>query len=221
MNRLNGRWFRIVALSIFSSLILAGRGVAATTWNGTLRDQWGAPVIGAVVKLHSPTGKLDYAARTSTDGAFSFARIIAGQYVLSVTENGKTQMAAKLLDIKAGANLTAGLKMLAGGKQLLVVGESGNPLPWASGGENLSSKQVSSLPLNERDFGKLFLLAAGTMTDTNGSSNFTQQYAVNGQRSTATLFAMDGIDSTDPEMGGAAFANFNVGQIPTKVPGAQ
>ena len=52
----------------------------------------------------------------------------------------------------------------------------------ASGGEHLSSAEVSSLPLNARDFSKLLLLAAGTMTDTNGAANFTQQFAVNGQR---------------------------------------
>ncbi|HEV2420014.1 MAG TPA: hypothetical protein VGX94_19645 [Terriglobia bacterium] len=88
--------------------------------------------------------------------------------------------------------------------------QNGEP---ASGGENLTGKQVASLPLNGRDFGQLLLLAAGTMTDTNGAANFTQQYAVNGQRGDTAVFAMDGIDVTDPEMGGATFDNFNVDAI--------
>jgi hypothetical protein len=54
-------------------------------------------------------------------------------------------------------------------------------------GTTLGCNQVSSLPLNERDFSKLLLLAAGTMTDTNGAANFTQQFAVNGQRGSARL----------------------------------
>jgi len=83
----------------------------------------------------------------------------------------------------------------------------------ASGGERLSSKEVSELPLNKRDFGQLLLLAAGTMTDANGAANFTQQFAVNGQRGTTTVFAMDGIDTTDPELGGSTFSNFNVDAI--------
>ncbi len=83
----------------------------------------------------------------------------------------------------------------------------------ASGGETLSSTEVSSLPLNTRDFSKLLLLAAGTMTDTNGAANFTQQFATNGQRGQATVFAMDGADTTDPELGGATFSNFNVDAI--------
>ena len=83
----------------------------------------------------------------------------------------------------------------------------------SSGGKRLSKIEVSTLPLNKRDFSALLLLAAGTMTDTNGAANFTQQFAVNGQRGVTTVFAMDGIDTTDPEMGGSTFSNFNVDAI--------
>jgi hypothetical protein len=83
----------------------------------------------------------------------------------------------------------------------------------SSGGEHLSKQEVSTLPLNKRDFSQLLLLAAGTMTDTNGAANFTQQFAVNGQRGVTTVFAMDGIDITDPELGGSTFSNFNVDAI--------
>ena len=36
---------------------------------------------------------------------------------------------------------------------------------------------------------------------------------MNGQRGTATVFALDGFDTTDPELGGATFSNFNVDAI--------
>lgn len=91
--------------------------------------------------------------------------------------------------------------------------ESKPARPQASGGEQLSEKQVSALPLNKRDFSQLLLLATGTQTDTNGAANFTQQFTVNGQRGSATVFSMDGVDTTDPEMGGATFSNFNVDAI--------
>jgi hypothetical protein len=83
----------------------------------------------------------------------------------------------------------------------------------SSGGARLSTQEVSTLPLNKRDFSALLLLAAGTMTDANGAANFTQQFAVNGQRGVTTVFAMDGIDTTDPELGGSTFSNFNVDAI--------
>ncbi len=83
----------------------------------------------------------------------------------------------------------------------------------ATGGEELSSQAVSELPLNKRDFSTLLLLAAGTMTDANGATNFTAQFAINGQRGVEATFAMDGADISDPEMGGATFSNFNVDAV--------
>jgi hypothetical protein len=82
-----------------------------------------------------------------------------------------------------------------------------------TGGEELSSQAVSELPLNKRDFSSLLLLAAGTMTDTNGATNFTAQFAINGQRGAEAVFAMDGADISDPEMGGATYSNFNVDAV--------
>ena len=72
---------------------------------------------------------------------------------------------------------------------------------------------MSELPLNKRDFSQLLLLAAGTMTDANGATNFTAQFAINGQRGVEATFAMDGADISDPEMGGATFSNFNVDAV--------
>jgi hypothetical protein len=72
---------------------------------------------------------------------------------------------------------------------------------------------VSELPLNKRDFSSLLLLAAGTMTDSNGATNFTAQFAINGQRGVEATFAMDGADISDPEMGGATLSNFNVDAV--------
>lgn len=83
----------------------------------------------------------------------------------------------------------------------------------SEGNTQLSSKQVASLPLNKRDFTKLLSLAGGTTTDTNGANNFTLQFAVNGQRGTTAVFSIDGIYTTDPELGGATFSNFNVDAI--------
>jgi hypothetical protein len=117
------------------------------------------------------------------------------------------------LDIQNGAKLTAVLRLSSPEKELVLLQEESQAASQASGGEHLSSSEVSSLPLNSRDFSKLLLLAAGTMTDANGAANFTQQFAVNGQRGSATVFALDGADTTDPEMGGATFSNFNVDAI--------
>jgi hypothetical protein len=112
-----------------------------------------------------------------------------------------------------GDALAADLELSAQNQTLAVLPRANVVSQQASGGEVLSSGQVSSLPLIERDFSKLLLLTAGTMTDTNGAANFTQQFTVNGLRGTTAVFAMDGADTSDPELGGATFSNFNVDAI--------
>jgi len=176
-----------------------------------VQDEGGNRMGQATVILHSATRGQEYTATTSGTGEFSFTGVNPGTYGLSIVANGKTSNSIPV-HIKDADNLPASLKLTQQG-QLQMEVQAESSAPQASGGEHLSSGEVSSLPLNERDFSKLLLLAAGTMTDANGAANFTQQFAVNGQRGSATVFAIDGADTTDPEMGGATFSNFNVDAI--------
>jgi hypothetical protein len=185
----------------------------APSWTGVLRDKSGKPIPDAVVNLRAKLDQGRFAAKTSAGGEFSFEAIAPGSYQVTVTLSGKTYTAANAVTIEAGKTLTSAIELSPQeGTALVSVAQPPTPVQ-ASGGEHLSGGEVSSLPLNERDFSKLLLLAAGTMTDTNGAANFTQQFAVNGQRGSASVFAMDGADTTDPELGGATFSNFNVDAI--------
>src|SRR5882672_2898366 len=183
------------------------------SWRGILRDPAGNPIDMAAIKLFAAESNREYSATTSTTGQFAFTGIAPGNYTLTVSATGKIWTAADPVVIKDGATLTSSLQLSLQGQEHRIMAAQDAAPPQASGGEHLSTGEVSSLPLNERDFSKLLLLAAGTMTDTNGAANFTQQFAVNGQRGSATVFALDGFDTTDPEMGGATFSNFNVDAI--------
>src|SRR3984893_6154212 len=190
-------------------------GFSLASWRGVVRDDAGKPVGTATVKLTSIAGGRYYAASTAAGGAFVFPEIVAGEYELAVESGGKTWGSAKpvVVVLKDGALLTSGLELSSHAPEVRFLPSAEAISVQGSGGEHLSSGEVSSLPLNARDFSKLLLLSAGTMTDANGAANFTQQFAVNGQRGTATVFALDGFDTTDPEMGGATFSNFNVDAI--------
>ncbi|HEY6371523.1 MAG TPA: TonB-dependent receptor [Candidatus Sulfotelmatobacter sp.] len=201
-------WLGVFLLA--SSIACAATGA---TWSGVLLDSSGKPVAEAVIRIHSTSGRRDYTTTTASNGKFAFGDIAAGTCELSATASGKEWKATTPLVVTDGAALTMSLQMSVAGQELRTVPASAEAAAQASGGEHLSSKEVSSLPLNARDFSKLLLLAAGTMTDANGSANFTQQFAVNGQRGSATVFATDGFDTTDAELGGATFSNFNVDAI--------
>jgi hypothetical protein len=192
----------LLAATVFAS-------VSGMSWSGVLTDASGKPVAGAVVRLHSSSVQRDYLATTAANGRFVIADIASGTYEVSVRTADKEWKAATPLVIKDAA-IALSLQLSSQGQEVRLVASGVEPSAKARGGEHLSSAEVSSLPLNARDFSKLLLLAAGTMTDANGAANFTQQFAVNGQRGVATVFATDGFDTTDPEMGGATFSNFNV-----------
>src|SRR6202795_4615236 len=204
------RWGRaIFIIGILSALfaVPGADGLAALSWNGVVIDGAGKPVAGASLKLHATSGS-DYTAITAANGKFSFGEIAPGLYTVLVASGDKIWKVGAPITIQT--SMASDLQLSATGQELRIVIPAAEVSAQASGGEHLSSTEVSSLPLNARDFSKLLLLAAGTMTDANGAANFTQQFAVNGQRGVATVFATDGFDTTDPEMGGATFSNFNV-----------
>ncbi|MGA2476190.1 MAG: carboxypeptidase-like regulatory domain-containing protein [Terriglobia bacterium] len=214
-------------LAMFLGTVYAAPQTAS--WHGTIRDSRGDAVPGAQVELRAVEGDRVVDATADSNGAFAFNAITAGSYHVSVHWQQEALRSEPPLEIRAGESVAMWLDISPDGRRLLLraKGHSGSSPaaggtglneaaaagPHGSGGERLSSKEVSSLPLNQRDFSQLLLLAGGTQTDTNGSSNFTQQFAVNGQRGTTAVFAMDGIFISDPEMGGATFPNFNVEAI--------
>ncbi len=195
--------FLLLGLAV--SVPLFGQEQAVVVWHGLLRNSEGTPVAGAKVML---SGGATAQANTGDDGSFTMSALSAGQYRLTITAEGRTVPYAESIALAPGAPAVA--ITLSSRGEISVAVQQGTG---ATGGEALSSQTVSSLPLNGRDFSTLLLLAAGTMTDTNGATNFTQQFAINGQRGVEATFAMDSADISDPEMGGSIMPNFNVDAI--------
>lgn len=195
---------------------------AGPVLTGVVRTSAGEPAAGATVVISSAKSARNRAV-TGADGRFTIPGIAPGQYTLAVRLPGRPATAAIAVDL----NGTPLALTISDQNTLTIASAPGAPAPQTpnpnpgaaananstTGGEKLSSETVSQLPLNGRDFSTLLLLAAGTMTDVNGATNFTQQFAINGQRGVEAAFAMDGADISDPEMGGSTFTNFNVDAI--------
>jgi hypothetical protein len=185
----------------------------AATWTGAVRTVAGAPVAGAKVTVSS-TREKQKTAVTGANGQFAIAGLASGPRTVTVQLTGHAPTAPVPLDI-TGASVV----LTVSNQNTLSIAldpqaaSGASNVASGSSGEKLSSEKVNELPLNGRDFSTLLLLAAGTMTDVNGQTNFTQQFAINGQRGVEAVFAMDGADVSDPEMGGSTFTNFNVDAI--------
>ena len=204
----------VLVLAVLLCLrVLASAAPPEASWSGVLRDNAGTPIVGVTVILSDGSGKSAYTARTKAGGEFAFSAIAPGTYKVAVVTQQGIYQAPQSLVVAEGATLSTNLQLSIADASLVLGQAQPAAASQGSGGEHLTRSEVSSLPLNSRDFSKLLLLAAGTMTDTNGAANFTQQFAVNGQRGVTSVFAMDGADTTDPEMGGATFSTFNVDAI--------
>ncbi|MGH9605675.1 MAG: carboxypeptidase regulatory-like domain-containing protein [Terracidiphilus sp.] len=202
--------FTTISIVMIGLLVACG-GLCAqqpTTWEGVVRNSAGAPLAGAEVLLQGRDAKAE--AVTGADGHFRTAPVPAGPYRFSIEANGTSSKYAQPIDLTPGQP-SAAITLSDRGEITVTAGEQTDQN--ATGGEDLSGQTVRELPLNKRDFSSLLLLAAGTMTDANGATNFTQQFAIDGQRGVEATFAMDGADISDPEMGGATFTNFNVDAV--------
>ena len=199
-------WGLLFSVLVFSAIGAWAQAAIQPEWQGVLRNPAGAPISGAKIRLASATTKAE--AVSKADGQFRLPVLPAGQYRLAVEFNGRKFDYAQPIDLDAATPVV--VVTLSNRGELTVAALKSQT---ATGGEELSSQAVSELPLNKRDFSSLLLLAAGTMTDANGATNFTAQFAINGQRGVEATFAMDGADISDPEMGGSTFSNFNVDAV--------
>ena len=197
----------LLALSLPSALSAKGVAQGAPVeWAGMLLDANGKAVGGATVEV-TVNGAMQ-TATTDADGRFRFAALVPSTYALAVDLKGRVVHWSQPLSLTAQP---ASVVMTVTENQTLQV-VTQDATATKSGGEQLSSSTVSDIPLNKRDFSALLLLAVGTSTDSNGT-NFTPQFAINGQRGVEATFAMDGAETSDPEMGGSTFSNFNVDAI--------
>ena len=197
-------------LILLLSPALNAQQLTTRIWKSVLHDASGAPIQGAQIHLIGGHGEL--VAETGPDGSFQIPAP-PGSYQLAVVIAGVAHNATAPIDLTADSPSAIITLDQQGTVTVTFPGLPGAPVLKTTGGEQLSSQTVSAIPLNKRDFSQLLLLAAGTMTDANGATNFTQQFAINGQRGVEAAFAMDNADTSDPEMGGATFSNFNVDAV--------
>ena len=177
-------------------------------WSGVLRTTAGAPIANAKIALSADGRQVQ--AETASDGRFRLMGVAPGSYRLTIQAAKRKAQYAQAIEVARDGSEVA-ITLSARGEISVAVLQDKQQA--STGGEQLSSQAVSELPLNKRDFSSLLLLAAGTMTDTNGATNFTAQFAINGQRGVEATFAMDDADISDPEMGGSTFSNFNVDAV--------
>src|SRR6266581_51569 len=172
----------LLGLMVAVSLEAQQSSPSAPAWTGVVRTAAGEPVAGAKVTVYTAAAKEKMTAVTGSDGRFAIADIRPGPHTVSVQLPGRGPTASTGVDITGIAVMLTvsdqNVLSIGANPQTPAAGVSnGNPSTTSNpasgtGGEKVSSQKVNELPLNGRDFSALLLLAAGTMTDVNGLTNF-------------------------------------------------
>lgn len=135
-------------------------------------------------------------------GAFSFPRLPVGNYELIATADGLVGVPRRVR-LEVGRSLRVDLSLELEGQSTSVEVADSTPLIDAGSaavGWSIPREQVADLPLNERDFLRLALLASGAHPAAPGSELSRQNDSgihLNGARENANNFLLDGVDNND------------------------
>src|SRR5437867_453579 len=184
---------RLLILSAAASLMLAPQASAQVTTgtvSGTVKDAQGGVIPGATVVLTSEGRGTQMApVVTNETGDFVIPNVTADTYTVEVTMSSFKTLLRKGVRVSGGDRVALGTLVLdVGGARETVTVTAEAPLLQAQSGERsyvISSDQIESLPLSNRNFASLASLAPGVTG--------TTRLGGGGQ----TNFVMDGVSVVD------------------------
>ncbi len=208
----------LVVLSGLTAVALAPLPVYAQAVGsivGSVVDSGGAVIPGATVTATDKATAFTRTATTASDGVYSLPRLPVGTYSISASAKGFEPSSLDVgLDVEQRREVNFTLSV-QGISTKLEVAAVAPPIDTTSGmiGGLVEGRQVANLPLNGRDITNLMLMQPGQVPENNSSFNFNINTSGNGNRGTTGSSYLDGMDSSDNELGGGQFGNFNLDAV--------
>ena len=195
------------------ALLFAGAALKARAQNaqfsGTVKDQQGAVVQGAEVRVVSQATAVERKTVTNVDGIYVVPFLIPGVYQIFVQASGFTTTSSEPLTLNVGQSLSFNVELRVGNSAQQVLVSADIPVidtTTSSLSTIETSQRIVDLPLNGRNFVQLAWLGAGANqgAQNNGPLRGTTdnnrpgiQVAVNGLTSFDNSFLLDGIDNNE------------------------
>ncbi|HEY2974628.1 MAG TPA: TonB-dependent receptor [Pyrinomonadaceae bacterium] len=169
---------------------------AAATLSGTVGDQNGAAIPGVTVTVVNKGTQLKREATTNEQGVFTIPLLPPGGYTVRAQGQGfaPAEFTNLVLNVNDQKSLQIQLKAGDVNAQVQVLSEAPliNESPAVA--TTIDRQFVGNLPLNGRSFQSLILLTPGVVFTTTTTSNIGE-FSVNGQRSNANYFTVDGVSA--------------------------
>ena len=169
---------------------------------GTVADPSEAVIPKAQVTVRNQGTNATREVQTNGDGDFSVPLLPPGVYEVSAEKAGFRRSVYSDVNLNVDQTVRVDFVLQIGQPSEQVVVTESVPLvqtDTSTLGQVIERKQVSELPLNERNFLTFALLVPGGQLPVQGSQNSTQGGAisVNGAREQSNDFLLDGVDNND------------------------
>jgi len=197
--------FRRLVLALCLACVLSWPALAVGptgTIVGTVSDPSEAVIPKAQVTVRNQGTNATREVLTNDDGDFSVPLLPPGVYEVSAEKAGFRRSVYSNVSLNVDQTVRADFVLQIGQPSEQVVVAETVPLvqtDTSTLGQVIERKQVSDLPLNERNFLAFALLVPGGQLPVQGSQNSTQGGAisVNGAREQSNDFLLDGVDNND------------------------
>jgi hypothetical protein len=201
-----------LALSLIFCLSLASSAVGQAVYGsvfGTVTDPSGAAVAGATVTITNIGTNVSETARTNSTGNYNQTRLIPGTYRIKVEAQGFKSAVIDTLVVNVDTASEANVQLQTGAvtEEVTITAEA--PLlktDRADVATTFETRQVTDLPILDRNFTKFILLTPGTQQlqwqhAASENPQGSTQIMVNGQHFSGTGYQLDGTENRDPILG--------------------
>lgn len=208
--------FLAAAVALFSTGAFAQQAIL-----GTVSDETGSVVPGALVTLTNTATDIQSTTRTGSAGQYQFPSLGIGVYKVTAQKTGFATAVVPTVNLVVGARQQVNITLKLGNTSQTVEVSGAAPLiptEMTSHGQVIHSVQILQLPLNDRDPARLAQLSAGVVVSAENvgdlsGGNREGAFNINGLRSDTNNYTLDGVDNNQMGTSNQGFS-YQVIQLP-------
>lgn len=204
----------LMLFSLFGYQAIYAQGTSAVL-SGTVVDEKGAVLPNAGVSVLNESNGLQRETTSNSEGYFAVSLLPPGHYIVRVKREGFNPAEIKDLVLQVGDQRSISISLSTAGpaESITVVDETSlvNNSPAVS--TVIDRPFIENLPMNGRSFQSLIVLTPGVVLTRTGFGE-QGQFSVNGQRSNANYFTVDGVSANIQVSGSATLNQTAGGSIP-------
>ncbi len=168
------------------------------TMSGLVLDPAGRAIPDAQVLILNDVTGVKYQGATNGEGIYAIPNLPPGPYRLQVSKVGFKTLIKPDVVLNVQDALAINFTLPVGAIAETVTVEGGAPLvntQDAAVSTVINREFVENIPLNGRSFNTLMLLTPGVVLAPNASIDAPGQFSINGQRTNANIFRVDGVSA--------------------------